>query len=61
MRRLPSREELVDFIREHSGKVGVREIARRRGVSHVTISKQRNKITGLACRLLQERTPLGTR
>src|SRR6516165_440147 len=28
MRRLPSREELVALIRERSGKVGVREIAR---------------------------------
>src|SRR3984885_5579756 len=28
MKRLPSREELVAFIRERSGKVGAREIAR---------------------------------
>jgi ribonuclease R len=34
MRRLPSREELVAFIRERSGKVGVREIARAFGAKN---------------------------
>jgi ribonuclease R len=34
MRRLPSREELVAFIRERSGKVGVREIARAFGTKN---------------------------
>ena len=33
-RRLPSREELVAFIRERSGKVGVREIARAFGAKN---------------------------
>jgi len=32
--RLPSREELVEFIRERSGKVGVREIARAFGAKN---------------------------
>src|ERR1700752_2229593 len=32
--RLPSREELVAFIRERSGKVGVREIARAFGTKN---------------------------
>src|ERR1700739_1952920 len=32
--RLPSREELVAFIRERSGKVGVREIARAFGAKN---------------------------
>ncbi len=34
MNRLPSREELVAFIRERSGKVGVREIARAFGAKN---------------------------
>jgi ribonuclease R len=34
MKRLPSREELVAFIREHSGKVGTREIARAFGAKN---------------------------
>ncbi|HEX8809175.1 MAG TPA: ribonuclease R, partial [Xanthobacteraceae bacterium] len=34
MKRLPSREELVAFIRERSGKVGVREIARAFGAKN---------------------------
>src|SRR3974390_1010136 len=34
MRRLPSREELVAFIRERSGKVGAREIARAFGAKN---------------------------
>jgi ribonuclease R len=34
MRHLPSREELVAFIRERSGKVGVREIARAFGTKN---------------------------
>jgi ribonuclease R len=34
MRRLPSRDELVAFIRERSGKVGVREIARAFGAKN---------------------------
>jgi ribonuclease R len=34
MRRLPSRDELVAFIREHSGKVGTREIARAFGAKN---------------------------
>jgi ribonuclease R len=34
MRRLPSREELAAFIREHSGKVGPREIARAFGAKN---------------------------
>jgi len=34
MRRLPSRDELVAFIREHSGKVGAREIARAFGAKN---------------------------
>src|SRR5580693_10204920 len=34
MRRPPSREELVAFIRERSGKVGVREIARAFGAKN---------------------------
>src|SRR6516225_4813218 len=33
-RRLPSREELLAFIREKSGKVGVREIARAFGAKN---------------------------
>ena len=34
MRRLPSRDELVAFIRDHSGKVGTREIARAFGAKN---------------------------
>src|SRR3974390_1291688 len=34
MRRLPSRDELVAFIRERSGKVGAREIARAFGAKN---------------------------
>jgi ribonuclease R len=34
MKRLPSRDELVAFIRERSGKVGVREIARAFGAKN---------------------------
>ena len=34
MNRLPSREELVAFIRERSGKVGTREIARAFGAKN---------------------------
>ena len=34
MKRLPSREELVAFIRERSGKVGTREIARAFGAKN---------------------------
>jgi ribonuclease R len=34
MRRLPSRDELVAFIREHSGQVGTREIARAFGAKN---------------------------
>src|SRR6202167_64450 len=34
MKRLPSREELVAFIRERSGKVGAREIARAFGAKN---------------------------
>jgi ribonuclease R len=34
MKRLPSREELVAFIREHSGNIGTREIARAFGAKN---------------------------
>src|SRR5579863_3964091 len=34
MKRLPTRDELVAFIRERSGKVGVREIARAFGAKN---------------------------
>ena len=34
MRRLPTRDELVAFIRDHSGKVGTREIARAFGAKN---------------------------
>ena len=34
MNRLPTRDELVAFIRERSGKVGVREIARAFGAKN---------------------------
>jgi ribonuclease R len=47
-RRLPSREELVDFIREHSGKVGVREIARAFGAKNADRAALKRMLRDLA-------------
>jgi ribonuclease R len=48
MRRLPSREELVDFIRERSGKVGVREIARAFGAKNADRAALKRMLRDLA-------------
>src|SRR6059058_4083333 len=48
MRRLPSREELVDFIRQHSGKVGVREIARAFGAKNADRAALKRMLRELA-------------
>src|SRR5436853_4244696 len=48
MRRLPSREELVDFIRQHSGKVGVREIARAFGMKNADRAELKRMLRELA-------------
>src|SRR4029077_4442601 len=48
MRRLPSREELVDFIRQHSGKVGVREIARAYGAKNADRAALKRMLRELA-------------
>src|SRR5215470_8511470 len=47
-RRLPSREELVDFIRERSGKVGVREIARAFGAKNADRAALKRMLRDLA-------------
>jgi len=48
MRRLPSREELVAFIRERSGKVGVREIARAFGAKNADRAGLKRMLRDLA-------------
>ena len=48
MRRLPSREELVDFIRQQSGKVGVREIARAFGAKNADRAALKRMLRELA-------------
>jgi ribonuclease R len=48
MTRLPSREQLVDFIREHSGKVGVREIARAFGAKNADRAALKRMLRDLA-------------
>src|SRR5215472_7331169 len=47
-RRLPSREELVAFIRERSGKVGVREIARAFGAKNADRAALKRMLRDLA-------------
>ncbi len=47
-RRLPSREELVDFIRKRSGKVGVREIARAFGAKNADRAALKRMLRDLA-------------
>jgi ribonuclease R len=47
-RRLPSREELVDFIRQHSGKIGVREIARAFGTKNADRAALKRMLRDLA-------------
>src|SRR6201987_1878664 len=47
-RRLPSREELVAFIRERSGKVGVREIARAFGAKNADRAALQRMLRDLA-------------
>ena len=46
--RLPSREELVAFIRERSGKVGVREIARAFGAKNADRAALKRMLRDLA-------------
>ena len=46
--RLPSREELVEFIRERSGKVGVREIARAFGAKNADRAALKRMLRDLA-------------
>jgi ribonuclease R len=46
--RLPSREELVEFIRSHSGKVGVREIARAFGAKNADRAALKRMLRDLA-------------
>ena len=48
MKRLPSREELVAFIRERSGKVGVREIARAFGAKNADRAALKRMLRDLA-------------
>jgi ribonuclease R len=48
MRRLPSREELVAFIRERSGKVGVREVARAFGAKNADRAALKRMLRDLA-------------
>jgi ribonuclease R len=48
MRHLPSREELVAFIRERSGKVGVREIARAFGAKNADRAALKRMLRDLA-------------
>src|SRR5262245_32417129 len=47
-RRLPSREELVAFIRERSGKVGTREIARAFGLKNADRAELKRMLRDLA-------------
>jgi ribonuclease R len=48
MKRLPSRDELVAFVREHSGKVGVREIARAFGAKNADRAALKRMLRDLA-------------
>src|SRR6201988_5170682 len=48
MTRLPSREELVAFIREHTGKVGTREIARAFGAKNADRAALKRMLRELA-------------
>jgi ribonuclease R len=48
MKRLPSREELVAFIRERSGKVGVREVARAFGAKNADRAALKRMLRELA-------------
>jgi ribonuclease R len=48
MKHLPSRDELVAFVREHSGKVGVREIARAFGAKNADRAALKRMLRDLA-------------